>query len=125
MELSKENCFEDLKRRIARENLPGRKRMFFSAETRKEIVELIAAGHSLTFLSGKIGVAEDTLSKWRRNQRRERPAPKKLKVVENFANEKTTERVLRMPTTDVQLPNGVLLKNIALNLENLALLKGL
>ena len=126
MEQSNDRVFAELKSRIESENRSGRKRTFFSKSTKQEIEKMLSSGFPPAALSKRLGVSDQTLAKWRQNLNKTESKPRRLKVVNDSSEPQAASQVAAArERTDVMLPNGVVLKNLALNVQTLALLKGL
>lgn len=125
MGMKSEGIFEDLRKRIESENLSDKKRKHFSKETRQEIEGLLKSGYTAPILSKQLGVSTQTFSNWQRSLKKTVPQPRKLTVVsdstEGIAH---AQVVVSRERTDVMLPNGIVLRNLALDVQTLALLKG-
>ena len=125
METKNEVIFEDLRKRIESENHSEKKRKHFSKETRQEIEGLLKSGYTVSILSRQLGVSEQTFSNWRRSLKKTVAQPRKLTVVsEPTEGIVLAQVVVSRERADVMLPNGIVLKNIALDVQTLALLKG-
>ena len=124
METKNEVIFEDLRKRIESENHSEKKRKHFSKATRQEIENLLRSGYAVSFLSQQLGVSEQTFSNWRRSLKKPILQPRKLTVVSApFETSEHVQAVLPHDRIEVQLPNGIVLKNIALDSRTLELLK--
>lgn len=125
MGTSQDLVFQDLRKRISDENPGAKKRRYFSKETKRDIEKLATEGCAQNILSQRLGISDSTLSKWRRQYESAVPRPKRLKIVKDFLEpterEQTTPRADKI---DMQLPNGILLKNLILDSKTLDLLRG-
>ena len=125
MGMKSEGIFEDLRKRIESENLSDKKRKHFSKETRQEIEGLLKSGYTAPILSKQLGVSTQTFSNWQRSLKKTVPQPRKLTVASDSTDcIAHAQVVVSRERTDVMLPNGIVLRNLALDVQTLALLKG-
>jgi len=119
-----EAVFQDLRKRIEEENsIPG-KRKHFSKETKHEVARLMSEGYKASVLCQRLGISESNLGKWKRRVKNSVPQPKKLKIVSKFEEAIAVEQAFNQSEKiEVQLPNGVTLKNLSLDAATLALLR--
>ena len=119
-----EAVFQDLRKRIEEENSIPRKRKHFSKETKNEVARLMSEGYKASVLCQRLGISESNLGKWKRRAKSSVPQPKKLKIVSNFEEVIAVEQpFIQSEKIEVQLPNGVTLKNLSLDAATLALLR--
>lgn len=124
MEVTSESAFQDIRKRIERENTPPSGRRVFSAATKSAIEDLLQEGHRPGFLSLKLGISESCLGKWKKRLSNNTSRPKRLQVVNHFPAQPTSEAQLAdADQIEVHLPNGIVLKNVRLNVKILQFLR--
>jgi transposase-like protein len=124
MGMRSEAVFQNLRTRIEEENsIPGKRRAF-SKGTKIEVLRLLNEGYRASILAGQLGISESAIGKWKKQKKETVFQPKKLKVVDDFEGiNLPNPQPVRSEKIEVQFPNGVILKNLILDANTLALLR--